>query len=42
VLYGNQHLPFGPRAFRQALRLQLEHRIQPANHTTTLALSHVF
>lgn len=42
LLYGNLHLPFGPRAFRQAIRLQLEHRIQQANHATGLALSHVF
>lgn len=42
LLYGNGHLPFGPRSFRQALRLQIEHRIQPANHTTAFALSHVF
>ena len=42
LLYGNGHLPFGPAAFRQALRLQIEHRIQPANHTTGFALSHVF
>ena len=42
LVYGNGHLPFGPSAFRQALRLQVEHRIQPANHTTGVALSHVF
>jgi hypothetical protein len=42
LLYGNGHLPFGPRAFRQALRLQVEHRIQPANHATAFALSHIF
>jgi hypothetical protein len=42
LLYGNGHLPFGPPAFRQALRLQIEHRIQPANHVTGFALSHVF
>ena len=42
LLYGNGHLPFGPSAFRQALRLQIEHRIQPANHATAVALSHVF
>lgn len=42
LLYGNGHLPFGPSAFRQALRLQIEHRIQPANHVTGFALSHVF
>jgi hypothetical protein len=42
LLYGNGHLPFGPSWFRQALRLQVEHRIQPANHATGFALSHVF
>ena len=42
LLYGNGHLPFGPSSFRQALRLQIEHRIQPANHATAFALSHVF
>ena len=42
LLYGNGHLPFGPGAFRQALRLQVEHRIQPANHATLFSLSHVF
>lgn len=42
MLYGNGHLPFGPSSFRQALRLQIEHRIQPANHATAFALSHVF
>ncbi len=42
LLYGNAHLPFGPPSFRQAIRLQIEHRIQPANHATAFALSHVF
>jgi hypothetical protein len=42
LLYGNGHLPFGPSAFRQAFRLQIEHRIQSANHVTGLAVSHVF
>jgi hypothetical protein len=42
LLYGNGHLPFGPSAFRQALRLQIEQRVQQRNHVTTLALSHVF
>ena len=42
MLYGNGHLPFGPSSFRQAIRLQVEHRIQPANHATAFALSHVF
>ena len=42
LLYGNGHLPFGPAAFRQALRLQIEQRVQERNHVTTVALSHVF
>jgi hypothetical protein len=42
LLYGNGHLPFGPPAFRQALRFQIEQRVQERNHVTTLALSHVF
>jgi len=42
LVYGNGHLPFGPPAFRQAIRLQVEHRIQPANHATGFALSHIF
>lgn len=42
LLYGNGHLPFGPPAFRQALRVQIEHRIQPANHVTGFAVSHIF
>lgn len=42
LLYGNGHLPFGSPAFRQALRLQVEHRIQPSNHATGFALSHIF
>ena len=42
LLYGNGHFPFGPSSFRQALRFQIEHRIQPANHLTGFALSHVF
>ena len=42
LLYGNGHLPFGPSWFRQALRLQVEHRIQPSNHATGFALSHIF
>jgi hypothetical protein len=41
-LYGNAHLPFGTDAVRQALRLQVEHRIQPAGHATVFAVSHVF
>jgi hypothetical protein len=36
------HLPFGPDRFRQALRLQVEHRVQSANHATALGVSHVF
>lgn len=42
LLYGNGHLPFGSSAFRQALRVQIEHRLQRANHATAFALSHVF
>jgi hypothetical protein len=42
LLYGNVHLPFGPSAFRQAIRLQIERRVQPSNHATGFALSHVF
>lgn len=42
LLYGNGHLPFGPAAFRQALRVQIEQRVQRRNHVTFLALSHVF
>jgi hypothetical protein len=42
LVYGNGHLPFGPTSFRQALRLQVEHRIQSTNHATAVALSHVF
>ncbi len=42
LLYGNGHLPFGPAGFRQALRLQFEHRVQSANHVTGLAISHIF
>ena len=42
LIYANGHLPFGSPAFRQALRLQVEHRIQATNHVTGFALSHVF
>lgn len=42
LIYGNGHLPFGPAAFRQALRVQIEHRIQPSNHGTAVSVSHVF
>lgn len=42
LLYANLHLPFGPDRLRQAFRLQVEHRIQPANHATALGVSHVF
>lgn len=42
LLYGSGHLPFGPPAFRQALRLQIEQRVQQRSHATTIALSHVF
>jgi hypothetical protein len=42
VLTFNSHLPFGPPAFRQALRLQVEQRVQTGDHRTLLAFSHVF
>ena len=42
LLYGNGHLPFGPPAFRQALRLQIEQRVQERSHATTVSVSHVF
>jgi hypothetical protein len=42
LLYGNGHVPFGSVRLRQALRLQLEHRVQPRNHATAIAVSHVF
>jgi len=42
LLYGNGHLPFGPPAFRQALRLQIEQRLQEQNHATLVAFSHIF
>jgi hypothetical protein len=42
LMYGNVHLPFGPARFRQALRLQIEQRVQRRNHVTAVALSHVF
>lgn len=42
LLYGNGHLPFGPAIFRQAYRVQVEHRIEAANHITALGLSHIF
>lgn len=42
LAYGNVHLAFGPSFFRQALRLQVEQRLQRNNHSTALAISHVF
>lgn len=42
VLSFNVHLPFGRAWFRQALRLQIEQRIQTGDHRTLVALSHVF
>lgn len=42
LVYGNGHVPFGSERFRQAVRLQLEHRVQPGNHATAVAFSHVF
>jgi hypothetical protein len=42
LVYGNVHVPFGSSRFRQALRLQVEQRVQRSNHITALAISHVF
>lgn len=42
LIYGNGHVPFGPSAFRQAFRLQIEQRVQSGNHVSTVALSHIF
>ena len=42
LVYGNVHVPFGSPRFRQAVRLQIEQRVQRANHVTAPALSHVF
>jgi hypothetical protein len=42
LVYGNGHLPFAPAAWRQALRLQIEHRVEASNHITSVALSHIF
>jgi hypothetical protein len=42
LLYANGHMPFGPSIFRQALRLQVEHRAQRGSHATGFAVSHVF
>jgi hypothetical protein len=42
LVFGNIHLPFGRSAFRQAIRLQVEHRVQRGNHATAFALSHLF
>jgi hypothetical protein len=41
-LFGNGHVPFGPPGFRQAIRLQIEQRVQSGNHATLVGLSHVF
>jgi hypothetical protein len=42
LFYGNVHAPFGSPAFRQAVRLQVEQRLQSANHATIFSISHVF
>jgi hypothetical protein len=42
VLSGNIHLPIAPAWIRQALRLQIEQRIQVGDHRTLISLSHVF
>ena len=41
-LYANIHVPFGSAAFRQALKVQIEQRVQRRNHVTTVGLSHIF
>lgn len=42
LLFLNGHMPFGPAAFRQSIRLQVEQRVQRGSHTTLLGLSHIF
>lgn len=42
LLYGNIHVPFGPAAFRQAWKFQIEQRVQRRNHITTVGLGHIF
>jgi hypothetical protein len=42
LVFGNVHLPFGPSTFRQAVRVQVEHRVQRGNHATSFALGHLF
>lgn len=42
LVYLNGHLPFGPSAFRQALRLQFEQTLQADNLRTAMAVSHIF
>jgi hypothetical protein len=42
LAFGNVHLPFGRSAFRQAIRVQVEHRVQRGNHATSFALGHLF
>lgn len=42
ILSANVHLPFAQDWLRQALRLQIEQRIQVGDHRTLVSLSHVF
>lgn len=42
LVFLNGHLPFGPPAFRQSLRLQLEQRFQATSNATLLGFSHIF
>lgn len=42
LLFFNGHVPFGPVRFRQSFRVQFEQTVQPNNHRSTLALSHIF
>lgn len=42
LAYVDAHVPFGPSAFRQAVRLQFEQTLQRNAFRSTLALSHIF
>ena len=42
ILTANVHLPFAQDWFRQALRLQIEQRIQAGDYRSLISLSHVF
>lgn len=42
LVYANGHVPFGPPAFRQSVRLQFEQTLQRDNLRSALAVSHIF